>query len=94
MTEGGCGFYPKNATNIATTAVAIKKKVSQTKALESLLLLYSPIIFSFEAIFAIKKIRGTAMIPLITAVITRARTGSIPIKLIIKPIKVATVITP
>ncbi len=80
--------------NIATTAVAIKKNVNHTKKLESRLLLYSPIIFSFEAIFAMRNMRGTAITPLITAVITSARTGSIPIKLIMSPISVATVITP
>ncbi len=68
--------------------------VIQTVVLDNHPLRYSPIIFLLRAILAIKKIKGTAATPLKTAVKTRALIGSMPIKLIIKPISVAIVITP
>ena len=79
---------------MAKAEKSIATNVVQTKNFESVPLLYSPIILEFPAILAITNISGTAAIPLKTAVNTKAFIGSIPIKLIKRPIKVAIIITP
>lgn len=81
-------------SNIAKAEKSIAIKVDQTKKLDNNPLLYSPIILGLPAIFAITKIKGTAAIPLKTAVNTSAFIGSMPIKFIKSPINVATIIIP
>ena len=87
-------LYLTKVINIPIAAAPIPINVAQTKRFEIHPLLYSPIIFLFLAFKPIIKIKGTATTPLITAAITKALIGSNPIKLIIKPISVAMVITP
>ena len=79
---------------MATAAVPIPKKAIHKIIFESNPLLYSPIILLFTDIFMIRKMSGTAATPFNTAEYTSAFTGSIPTKLMIKPISVAMVIIP
>ena len=58
--------------NIATAAAPIKTKAAHTRTFESIPLRCSPIISLLRAIRAMRKINGTAITPLITAVTTRA----------------------
>jgi hypothetical protein len=80
--------------NMATAADPIVKKVIHKIIFESTPLLFSPMIFSLDDIFIMRKMSGTAAMPFKTAEYTSAFTGFIPTKFIIKPIIVAMVMMP